>query len=643
MSSSPQPIVTTHSTDAPPFKLPDSSALPSPPTSPIFLSGNALTTTRVRLKAPEAPKAVKPVPNASPIESWSEGTTWCASPSSKSLEAAVAGGESEHGTVTPASAGVKTKRRQSSIAYFTPSSPSPWDRIEGQKHRRSLTRVGPSSLSSPSSRSDMLKEDGPLISSSANGIGRAGGKRESLVIDTVTNSNSESAWVGAKEREPLTLVEKHADLLHFIAQKERKCLELREQLTMHEKELVDLKRRWERIVNRSLGGGGSGSYDNPVATSGTNAALGGLALDGFKEGVRKIAAGLTDLGASGNIAPHSGHRPTKQHTTHSQRESDSSMSASADTSSGLSNGHFSTSSVSSFCEGEGGDDGVRDVNDVRSSSMDAAPPVLRSTSLHRRTARSRSREGSTDSADLQLKLVQQHGTTPKTVSDTHSAAFQSTFSSSPPPSAFKRTISPPNFPSPSSLSSPSPLPSTSTRDVKQSRRTSLAAAFPPASSVPGLGSLAMGASVGSPVTSWMGNVGKKLGGIQGTETLSKSQKRASVLFADVSHSIMSALSSPSPSATLSGSISPSSSSSTSSLRTPPSVTAHTISLRTNNLLDDDDGDDTIRIGRVMIPDTVKLAVPVSGPEPEALADDASCGAGTEKAVSSFDDDDSWNW
>lgn len=32
---------------------------------------------------------------------------------------------------------------------------------------------------------------------------------------------------------------RHADLLHFIAQKERKCLELRDQLAVHEKELAE--------------------------------------------------------------------------------------------------------------------------------------------------------------------------------------------------------------------------------------------------------------------------------------------------------------------------------------------------------------------------------------------------------------------
>lgn len=55
-----------------------------------------------------------------------------------------------------------------------------------------------------------------------------------------------------KHREPLTLTEKHADLLHFIAQKESKCLELRSQLAVHEAELLQLKRKWERIVSRGF-------------------------------------------------------------------------------------------------------------------------------------------------------------------------------------------------------------------------------------------------------------------------------------------------------------------------------------------------------------------------------------------------------
>ncbi|KAK0438340.1 uncharacterized protein EV420DRAFT_1486711 [Desarmillaria tabescens] len=58
--------------------------------------------------------------------------------------------------------------------------------------------------------------------------------------------------VERKHREPVTLTEKHADLLHFIAQKESKCLELRSQLAVHEAELLQLKRKWERIVSRGF-------------------------------------------------------------------------------------------------------------------------------------------------------------------------------------------------------------------------------------------------------------------------------------------------------------------------------------------------------------------------------------------------------
>ncbi|CAE6376702.1 unnamed protein product [Rhizoctonia solani] len=46
----------------------------------------------------------------------------------------------------------------------------------------------------------------------------------------------------------LTLAEKHKDLLHFIAQKEAKCVELRTQLATHEADLLQLKKKWEKIV-----------------------------------------------------------------------------------------------------------------------------------------------------------------------------------------------------------------------------------------------------------------------------------------------------------------------------------------------------------------------------------------------------------
>ncbi|GAA5941454.1 hypothetical protein JCM1841_001057 [Sporobolomyces salmonicolor] len=49
-----------------------------------------------------------------------------------------------------------------------------------------------------------------------------------------------------------TIIEQNVDLLSFIAKKERKCLDLREELKRHETELTLLKKKWESIVARSL-------------------------------------------------------------------------------------------------------------------------------------------------------------------------------------------------------------------------------------------------------------------------------------------------------------------------------------------------------------------------------------------------------
>jgi hypothetical protein len=43
---------------------------------------------------------------------------------------------------------------------------------------------------------------------------------------------------------------RHKDLLHFIAQKESKCVELRAQLAAHEADLLQLKKKWEKIVGK---------------------------------------------------------------------------------------------------------------------------------------------------------------------------------------------------------------------------------------------------------------------------------------------------------------------------------------------------------------------------------------------------------
>jgi hypothetical protein len=57
---------------------------------------------------------------------------------------------------------------------------------------------------------------------------------------------------------------RHKDLLHFIAQKEAKCVELRAQLVAHEADLLQLKKKWEKIVakgNDRQTRSGSGAVD----------------------------------------------------------------------------------------------------------------------------------------------------------------------------------------------------------------------------------------------------------------------------------------------------------------------------------------------------------------------------------------------
>lgn len=128
---------------------------------------------------------------------------------------------------------------------------------------------------------------------------------------------------------------RHADLLHFIAQKESKCLELRSQLATHEAELLQctylvllslvnyqygnplVKRKWERIINRGFEKASSGSYSSPstpsptapylhpspLTTSVAGSSSSGVVLDGIKEGMqgmgRFITAGLGSIAHAG--------------------------------------------------------------------------------------------------------------------------------------------------------------------------------------------------------------------------------------------------------------------------------------------------------------------------------------------------------
>ncbi|CUA74297.1 hypothetical protein RSOLAG22IIIB_11116 [Rhizoctonia solani] len=76
------------------------------------------------------------------------------------------------------------------------------------------------------------------------------GVLEQAQREAIERKRRSASAIDDKDQPPpvLTLAEKHKDLLHFIAQKEAKCVELRAQLATHEADLLQLKKKWERIV-----------------------------------------------------------------------------------------------------------------------------------------------------------------------------------------------------------------------------------------------------------------------------------------------------------------------------------------------------------------------------------------------------------
>ncbi|KAH7924698.1 hypothetical protein BV22DRAFT_1129599 [Leucogyrophana mollusca] len=470
----------------------------------------------------------------------------------------------------------KATRRQSSISYFssrdeTPSRPG--------AHRRGFSR----SISN-------TPDEAPRDATQAN--------RESL-------SSASSSLSESRPRPPLTLTEKHADLLQFIAQKEAKCLELRSQLAVHEAELSQLKRKWERIVNRGFErDSASGEYG--VALSSGNGQSGAM-LDGIKEGVqgvgRLIAAGLSDL-SSPPSSTQSGIVPKTGHAT---QQSDSSVSTTSTAPSSFT--RLSLSSASSVWEEP--ESSLLQESEAPQAHANDSADAQRATRMHRRRSRDCSQSRSYSHA--------------ATSSISTSTAVDLLMRS---PTSPSLSLPLNNFP----VSSPPPAdpPITSS---KQAKRESLrASAFPPPSSMPGLGSLAVVGGSVPPVSSWVGSVGKKWEELQRGPTFTKNQKRASVLFADVSQSIASALS-PSPGISPSPGTSPLSSAS--SLSTPSSSLTEVPVQTAACWLEDDE--ETVHgagaLGSVMIPSKSAQPAGMTTPSKPVAAQTVSSG---------FDDDD-WNW
>ncbi|CDO73693.1 hypothetical protein BN946_scf185015.g21 [Trametes cinnabarina] len=536
----------------------------------------------------------------------------------------------------PPSARKFNSRRQSSIAYFPSDHEPTWD-------LRSPT-AAPGSGSSLKRSSSLNQRPAPERLSLK-------GDRRSLPASGILGSPQ-------PERPPLTLTEKHADLLRFIAQKESKCLELRSQLAAHEAELAQLKRKWERIVARGM----DRAYTQ--GSSGSSHASGSSLLSGaVKEGVqgvtRLLAAGLNDISGSPSPRPDSTSAAPRtpilplrtsrvRNQGHSTTQSTSSVSTAA-TSLTSSSVRLSQSSASSLGFDEPAeapspssisDDPEQEISVKRTSIcvdggtgiesvVEISPSsASRTAKLHRR----KSREAPPSPSLLPSSQ------TPASSSQTSSNALGGSGGRAYMQEDHKKTIK------------------------RSSLHITAGGNIPPAASIPGLGPLA------APLTSaWMGSVGSSVGKkweeLQKGQTFAKSQKRASLLFSDVSSSIFAALASPSSSTS---SPSPAAPSSVSISSNPFAATLSPLSLSptpsplsrsqsdgpalpsARSLLEDDDdpaGD--AALGSVLVPDTKPPAAHTqttsTSTSPSSAGASASNGESGRKSLLDDDDDEEWNW
>ncbi|KAJ4473794.1 hypothetical protein J3R30DRAFT_729016 [Lentinula aciculospora] len=447
-------------------------------------------------------------------------------------------------------------RRQSSISYNAPSKDDPLSpALSSPRHAAPISTPdspGPSSRTSLS-RSASVGSKAPRRADSR-GDRSAYSRIDPSTPTTASwnrNRNSTGSLLAEeKERPPLTLVEKHADLLHFIAQKESKCLELRTQLSAHETELLQLKKKWERIVFRgfeksqakgepellssssppdsmpahathppaaSIYSAASLSYLDSLSTQAQGAggaamleALGGM--KGIRESVQHgVGRFLGAVAGANELSSATSHRRSLTHTP-SQSSSSTSTYASST--------RFSQSSQSSFGVSISEEDGdLVSVNNIDATQI-------------KQTRKNR---------PARIGIVSDTGATPL-VSPTRDFAFES------PPCTATPIRSANSESGRGDIHEPFGY-SDSDTNTSESLSTSLVdwgmgLSSPVDSQALGSGNgkknsnkrmslPARALSSGSGADSWMGSmVGKRW-----ENTISKNQKRASVLLSDVSQSI----------------------------------------------------------------------------------------------------------
>ncbi|CAI2187901.1 6303_t:CDS:2 [Funneliformis geosporum] len=91
---------------------------------------------------------------------------------------------------------------------------------------------------------------------------------------------------------PATSSEQHSEFLHYIARKERKVLELREELKRHEEELRLLKKQWETHFAKNIDEASNNNSPSSASSAFSFASNSEEEGKGFMDGLSKGIAGV---------------------------------------------------------------------------------------------------------------------------------------------------------------------------------------------------------------------------------------------------------------------------------------------------------------------------------------------------------------
>ncbi|CAG8536665.1 6203_t:CDS:2, partial [Scutellospora calospora] len=125
-------------------------------------------------------------------------------------------------------------------------------------------------------------------------------EKEALNDETNIDENSEEKERTIKNLRitPSTPSEQRDEFLQFIAQKERKVLELREELKRHEEELLLLKKQWQTVVSKDVDSesisSASSIFSFPSNTSINGEDVTGF-MNGLGKGIHSVIDGINNL------------------------------------------------------------------------------------------------------------------------------------------------------------------------------------------------------------------------------------------------------------------------------------------------------------------------------------------------------------